>query len=440
MNDIEVLPKDHNEAVALFGVQAIGPLLCRDFSAHGELAEAVRALAQEAVRPPGKTLTRHYSATAYERWYYAYKKHGLAGLMPKSRSKGNALALTDAQRDLIMQIRRDHPRASAALIFRTLVTGGKIQARAASASTVRRLFAQHGLDRLSMAASTRDPRRRWEAAALNMVWHTDVCHGPALRMAGKAVPLRIHALLDDHSRYVVAIEARSDEREASMLALVVKATRQHGAPDVIYADNGSTFIGNALATACGRLGIGLIHAKPYDPQARGKMERFWRTLSDQCLAHCKGLPSLHDVQARLVAWMQKHYHCTPHSGLMGKTPSEVYEAHPRAPMPDTMLREALIVRAQRRVRRDGTLSIAGTTFELAQGYLAGRVVMIARSLLSTDEPPWVEYEEQRLPLHPVDAQANGKFPRAHRPQRGIDAVPFDPAGALLDQAVKGVRR
>ena len=243
--------------------------------------------------------------------------------MPKSRSKGNALALTDAQRDLIMQIRRDHPRASAALIFRTLVTEGKIQARAASASTVRRLFAQHGLDRLSMAASTRDPRRRWEAAALNMVWHTDVCHGPALRMAGKAVPLRIHALLDDHSRYVVAIEARSDEREASMLALVVKATRQHGAPDVIYADNGSTFIGNALATACGRLGIGLIHAKPYDPQARGKMERFWRTLSDQCLAHCKGLPSLHDVQARLVAWMQKHYHCTPHSGLMGKTPSEV---------------------------------------------------------------------------------------------------------------------
>ena len=95
MNDVEVSPKDHNEAVALFRVQAIGPLLCRDLSAHGELAEAVRALAQEAVRPPGQTLTRLYSATAYERWYYAYKKHGLAGLMPKSRSKVLRSALDD---------------------------------------------------------------------------------------------------------------------------------------------------------------------------------------------------------------------------------------------------------------------------------------------------------------------------------------------------------
>jgi hypothetical protein len=117
---------------------------------------------------------------------------------------------------------------------------------------------------------------------------------------------------------------------------------------------------------------------------------------------------------------------------MGKTPSEVYEGHARTPMSDAMLREALIVRAQRRVRRDGTVAVAGTTFEIAQGYLAGRMVVIARSLLCTADPPWVEHEEQRLALHPVDAKANGKFPRPHRAQRGIDAVPFDPAGALLD--------
>lgn len=432
MDDIDVLPEDHNEAVALFRLSAIGPLLCRDFSGHGELAQAVRTLAQELVRPPGQELTRHYSPTAYERWYYAYKKRGLTGLRPKSRSKGNALGLSDKQRDLMMQIRRDHPQASATLILRTLIAEGTIAEKASSASTVRRLFAQHGLDRVSLAASTRDPRRRWETAAPNMLWHTDVCHGPALRVCGKAVPLRIHALLDDHSRYVLAIEARSDEREASMLDLVVKATRLHGAPNTIYADNGPTYVGKALATACGRLGIGLIHAKPYDPQARGKMERFWRTLNEQCLDYCKGMPTLQDVQGRLVAWLQKSYHCTPHAGLMGKTPSEVYEGHARTPMSDVMLREALIVRAKRRVRRDGTVAIAGTTFEVAQGYLAGRLVTIARSLLCTDDPPWIEHEEQRLALHPVDAKANGTFPRPHRAQRGIDAVPFDPAGALLD--------
>jgi hypothetical protein len=84
------------------------------------------------------------------------------------------------------------------------------------------------------------------------------------------------------------------------------------------------------------------------------------------------------------------------------------------------------------VRRDGTVSVAGTTFEVSQGYLAGRLVTIARSLLCTEDPPWIEHEEQRLDLHPVDAKANGTFPRPHRAQRGIDAVPFDPAGALLD--------
>ena len=78
------------------------------------------------------------------------------------------------------------------------------------------------------------------------------------------------------------------------------------------------------------------------------------------------MPSLQDVQARLVAWLQKHYHCTPHAGLMGKTPSEVYEGHARTPMSDVMLREALIVRAQRRVRRDGDLR-SGDTGKLHGG-------------------------------------------------------------------------
>ncbi|MCG5054106.1 MAG: hypothetical protein KA712_14170 [Myxococcales bacterium] len=108
-------------------------------------------------------------------------------------------------------------------------------------------------------------------------------------------------------------------------------------------------------------------------------------------------------------------------------------------MPDTLLKEVLIVRAPRRVRRDGTVSVAGTDFELTQGYLSGRTVTVARTLLDASEPPWVEHEDQRLALHVVNAQKNGKFPRPHRPQRGIDALPFDPAGALLAAATGGAR-
>ena len=102
-----------------------------------------------------------------------------------------------------------------------------------------------------------------------------------------------------------------------------------------------------------------------------------------------------------------------------------------------MLREALIVRARRRVLGDGTVSIAGADFELDQGYLAGRNVTVARSLLDPSTPPWVEHEDQRLALRPVDPKANGKAKRAPRPAgtKGVDSVPFDPAEAVLDRFV-----
>ncbi len=81
-------------------------------------------------------------------------------------------------------------------------------------------------------------------------------------------------MLDDCSRFVVALEAHSHEREEDMLRVFVRALRIHGKPDVLFLDNGSTYRGEVLQTACSRLGINLVHAKPYDPESRGKMERF----------------------------------------------------------------------------------------------------------------------------------------------------------------------
>ena len=59
-----------------------------------------------------------------------------------------------------------------------------------------------------------------------------------------------------------------------MLVLWVGAVRKKGPPDALYLDNGSTYRGQTLSLACARMGTALIHAKPYDAPARGKMERF----------------------------------------------------------------------------------------------------------------------------------------------------------------------
>jgi transposase InsO family protein len=280
-------------------------------------------------------------------------------------------------------------------------------------------------------------RLRWEAEFPGALWHGDVCHGPALRVDGKPRHLRIHALLDDASRYVVALEAHHTEREVDMLGLFVRALRRHGPPDALYLDNGSTYRGETLATACARLGVSLMHARPYDAPARGKMERFWRTLREGCLDFLGSVTSLHDVNVRLLAFLDAHYHRAPHAGLYGRAPKAIFDAAP--PRVDAVdekgLRVALTTRVRRRVRRDSTVSIGGKDYEVDGAHLAGRLVMLCRCLVDVSEAPWVEFETRRIDVRPVDAVKNAR--RARR-RRTVEAAPphpaFDPPKALLDKA------
>ncbi len=99
-----------------------------------------------------------------------------------------------------------------------------------------------------------------------------------------------------------------------------------------------------------------------------------------------------------------------------------------------MLEEALIVRARRRVRRDGTVPIAGTDFELDQGYLSGRVITVARSLLDPTTLPWVEHEDQRLALRPVDAQKNAQRPRPPSLRQGRGRRPLQSAWRIAPRS------
>src|SRR5690606_5301686 len=257
------------------------------------LGAALAALGQECFRPPGGGEARRFSVSTLERWYYAYRRGGLLALRPRGRQKGFALKLSDKERELLLAIRAEHRAASVPLIRRTLQADGRLSAGQVSDATLRRLFAAQGLDRIGLRASKTGARLRWQAARPNALWHADVCHGPSLRQGRRTVPLRIHGILDDASRYLVALAATSSERESEMLELLVKAIRLRGKPDALYLDNGPTYIGSALQTACARLGIALLHAKPHDPEARGKMERFWRTLRQNCLDHLGEIASLH---------------------------------------------------------------------------------------------------------------------------------------------------
>lgn len=430
--DESLRPRDHAEAIALFRAEIIGTLARRDF-AHGELAAAMRALAAECYRPPGSSTARPISVSTLERWLYAYRRGGLAALRPEPRSdRGRARELTPAQRELLLDIRREHPTASVPLILRTLVADGRLDADVVSATTVARLYRDAGLERgVRFDGHT---RLRWQADHAGVLWHGDVCHGPTLRIGATTRPLRIHALLDDASRFVVALEAHHTEREADMLDLLLAALRRHGAPGGLYLDNGSTYSGVALRLCCERLGVTLVHARPYDAPARGKMERFWRTLRAGCLDHLGGMTSLHDVQVRLGAFLDEHYHHAPHGGLLGKTPAEAWASASCRAVDEPALAAALTVHRRRRVRKDGTVDLDGRVWQLDQGFLAGRVVTVVAAHAGLAGDPVALHDGHRYAMRSADPVAASRTRRRRRVEAPTPTTPFDPAGALLDKS------
>ena len=435
-------PKDRAEAIALFRSQVIGPLTVRELS-HGELTVELEALSRQKFRTPRGHSACTYSVPTLQRWYYKHKQEGIEGLKPKPRSdRGRGRSLTDQQKELLVDIRQEHPDTSVPVILNTLEDDGRFEADAVSATTVRRMFRERGLDRVaaSTAKGRKKMRLRWQADRPGALWHADVCHANALQVEeNKFLTVRIHAILDDASRYVVAIEAMHQEREIDMLALLVRAVRRHGPPDAFYLDNGATYRGQALGLAAARMGSVLIHARPYDAQARGKMERFWRTLRGQCLQFTGALTTLHGLNVRLWAWLDERYHKAPHGGLMGKTPESVYNAAPRSPddFDESKLRAALTIHARRRVRRDNTVAMDGQDWETDLGFLAGRLVTVGRCLVEPDEPPWIEHEGRRYPLHIVDPIQNAKRPRSSccLDEPDPSRVPFDPPKTALDRAL-----
>ena len=336
------------------------------------------------------------------------------GLRPEPRSdRGFAQDLADELRELLLDIRREHPAASVPLILQTLVGEGRLDEGKVSEPTVRRLFKEHGLPRRAARPEGESKTRlRWQAERPGALWHGDVCHLTSCEVGGRLLPVRIHGLLDDASRYVIALEAHPTEKEVDMLGMLVDALRRHGKPDALYLDNGATYRGEILETVCARLGILAAARQALRP---GGARQDGALLADAA-REVPRLPRLRRL-ARAIstpgsgAFLDKLYHPAPHAGLLGKSPAKVYASRPAgegAIDEQGPARRADRAQDRRRVSGDNVLTIDGNAWELDQGFLAGHVVTVAHCFAAPDEPPWVEHEGKRLVLRPVDPVKNAR--------------------------------
>lgn len=425
----------HAEQVALFRHSVVGDLLARELD-RGELQSELQDRAKQRYRPPGASSTRRYSWKTLQRWYHEARRGPMA-LKPASRERGHALALGEDQREMVLAMREAHRSAPVDLILSEAVRHGIVAEGEVSVSTLRRLFRAAGLNREPRRRASRSTdvqRRRWAAKNPGDLWHGDVCHLVLPDGDDQTRKVLVHGFLDDASRYFVALKARTHETEADMLEVLCGALLQHPPPSVLFLDNGSCYRGDVLALVCQRLGIRLVHAQPYDPESRGKMERAWRTMRGRCTDHLPGLATLHDIDLALWSWLDADYHRRPHASLMGSTPRKTYLAGKRGrPLTAKELATALEVSGRRQVKKDGTFTVDGDVYEVAGRHLFGRWVTVVTDGL-TDRLLRVAWQGQTVPFGPCDPVANRHRKRAPAAEQARGDVPFDPIAALLQQA------
>jgi len=425
------------EEVALFRLGIVGDLLARELE-PGELQEALEEKARLRYRPPGSSRSRTYHFKTLQNWYYAAKKGGMESLKPVSRARGHGLALSSEQRALLLDMRREHPTAAAEMILSEAVRNGIVALDAVSVETVRRLFRDADASRSGLNRAARRQRRRWQADRPCALWHADVCHVWLRDRDGRPYKAYVHAILDDCSRYVVALEARPAEREVDLLSVLCGALLRFPACVVFYVDNGSCYRGEVLALMGGRLGIRVVHAEPYDPEARGKMERFWRTMRQRCTDHLPAGATLHDLNAALLAWLDEDYHRRPHGGLMGETPLRRFQGGlvglPE-PLDAGQLALALQVATRPQVRKDATFQVNGRTFEVRGRHLGGKRIEVLVDPF-TDEPIRASYLGKPVVFGPCDPKANAHAGRPEPSDPPVSTTPFDPIAALLARARK----
>ena len=111
-----------------------------------------------------------------------------------------------------------------------------------------------------------------------------------------------------------------------------QAIQKYGAPDAVFFDNGKQYRTKWMTRACAKMGIRLLFAKPYSPEATGKVERFNRVV-DAFLAEAalEKPQSLDKLNALFWVWLEECYQNKPHSALENtKSPAAAYRSDSKA--------------------------------------------------------------------------------------------------------------
>ena len=242
------------------------------------------------------------------------------------------------------------------------------------ARTIAAILRRHG--RVAAAApDAAPPPQRFQRDAPNDLWQLDF-KGPVEVGRRRVCPL---VVLDDHSRYCLALRPCADMTYATVQAVLWGLFGDVGMPEQLLCDNAfsarNTAVGlSAFDAWLIRLGVRPVHGRPYHPQTQGKVERFNGTLERELWPTARRDTPEH-FAADCERWRPLYNAVRPHEALGDEPPALRWRPSPR-PRPATLPEVAYPADAElRTVGHAGDIRWRRARVLVGQG-LAGQRVQV----------------------------------------------------------------
>jgi transposase InsO family protein len=319
--------------------------------------------------------------TGYK-YLYRFLEEGIEGLRDRSKRPNNSPNATKEEiEQLILKLRDKHSSWGGRKLKTRLEKQGHNDIPAAS--TITEILKRN--NRMSADESEKhEPWHRFEAERPNDLWQMDF-KGYFQVRDGQCHPLTV---LDDHSRYSLCIGACRNEQKTTVEQHLINIFRKYGLPFRMLVDNGppwgndGTFKYTALTVWLMRLGIKVIHSRPYHPQTLGKDERFHRTLKAEVLNYCDD-KSIQQCQVLFDQWRNIYNTERPHEALGMDTPIDYYRISHRKYPEKTPEIEYGPDDQVRKVQSNGSIYFKNKEFRISKAFKGQNVAIRATNVDGT---------------------------------------------------------
>ncbi len=364
------MKEEIREKIALKRYQIISPVLAEPRRAQNEYFRKQADIEHDFPHYGVKKI----GVSTMKSWLRTYRKEGFEGLKPNPRAdKGRPRRLNQHTMDAVSVTCKAYPHWRIRNVYEHLLAQDLLGDPPIHYNTLRRMIKDQGL----LAAKARaDVRKAYEVDAVNDLWVCDYMHGPRVHDGKSSRKAILCATIDDHSRMVVGHAFNISETISSLTVVLKEAFMSYGIPKRLYVDNGPSFSSDLLVRACAMAGISLTHSKPYDSPSRGKIERFFRTVRDRFLSGVQNGISLDEINEAFYLWLKEDYHHKLHSGIKARPIDRYHVSLEKTSirrLSKAELDEIFLVRHERVVNNDSTISFKGAIYEAPTAYIRQRI-------------------------------------------------------------------